>query len=442
MVQPALPGAPDAPIPGIPRPGELVADKYLIERVLGMGGMGVVLAARHRFLEQRFAIKLLLPDAAASSEAISRFMREAQAASSIRSEHVARIVDVGSLANGLPFMVMEFLDGQDLGQLLQRGPLPIQDAVDLVLQACEAIAQAHAQGVVHRDLKPANLFLSHRPNGERLIKVLDFGISKVTQGNSGIALTATSFAFGTPLYMSPEQIRSAKYVDPRTDIWALGVILHELIGGRPPFEGESLTALCAAITVDPPRPLRADRPDAPPELEAAIQHTLQKDVRARPGSVLEFATMIAPFGSPQGRFSLQQIERINVPTLPPLPRPSGPAIDPNSTHSSWETGRLPGRSTSRWLAAAVAGTLLAGVIGAFAAHRWLGPTTKPAAASSTAASAPLPPPTPPSASTSTVPATSATVLTSALSPPSGPPSGRPPSRPSPPKHGPVQTKRD
>ncbi|MDW8251155.1 MAG: serine/threonine-protein kinase, partial [Myxococcales bacterium] len=355
MVQPAPQASePGTLAAGIPRSGEVIAHKYQIERVLGIGGMGVVLSAIHLHLHQRVAIKMLLPEVASNPESLSRFMREAQAASSIRSEHVTQILDVGILEGpGLPYMVMEFLDGLDLGQYLQRHQrLSIPDAVDYVLQACEAIAYAHRLGVVHRDLKPANLFLTYRADGTPLIKVLDFGISKVTQAGNSVALTATSFAFGTPLYMSPEQVRSAKYVDPRTDIWAMGVILHELIAGRPPFEGETLTALCAAITADPPRPLRRDRPEAPAELEAAILHSLQKDPALRPSSILDFAAAIAPFGSTAAGQLLTSIERIGAVNVPTLPRASGPAVDPHGTHSSWETGRLPSSPSRRWIALA------------------------------------------------------------------------------------------
>jgi serine/threonine protein kinase len=425
MVQPAPQASEPGPLAsGIPRPGEVLAQKYQIERVLGIGGMGVVLSAMHLQLQQRVAIKLLLPEVASNKEAHTRFMREAQAASSIRSEHVAQILDVGTLEpHGLPYMVMEFLDGLDLGQYLhQRGRLSIQDAVDFVLQASEAIAYAHRLGVVHRDLKPANLFLTHRADATPLIKVLDFGISKVTQAGGGVALTATSFAFGTPLYMSPEQVRSAKYVDPRTDIWAMGVILHELIAGDPPFEGETLTALCAAITADAPRPLRRSRPEAPEALEAAILHALQKNPAARPPSILDFAASIAPFGSPAARALLGSIERIGAATTPHLPQRSGPAVDPHGTHSTWETGRLPSSPTRRWVALAIGATLGVGVLSALAVML-LRPGTPetsaavPSAASAQSGASAPPAPEPPPSASAPVAAASTPPVASAKQPP-------------------------
>jgi serine/threonine-protein kinase len=410
---------------GIPRPGEVLAHKYQIERVLGIGGMGVVLSAVHLHLQQRVAIKMLLPEVASNPEALSRFMREAQAASSIRSEHVAQILDVGTLEGpGLPYMVMEFLDGLDLGQYLQqRGRLSIQDAVDYVLQACEAIAYAHRLGVVHRDLKPANLFLTYRADGLPLIKVLDFGISKVTQAGGGVALTATSFAFGTPLYMSPEQVRSAKYVDPRTDIWAMGVILHELIAGRPPFEGETLTALCAAISADAPRPLRRDQPGAPEALEAAILRCLQKDPAGRHASILDFAEAIAPFGSAAAGALLGSIERIGSVTIPSLPRPSGPSVDIHGTHSSWETGRLPSSSSRRWIALAVGATLGVGLlaIGGVLLLRPPPAPEAPALAVSTPASAVASAPPPEAAPSASAPVASSSSPATPIKTPPRPP---------------------
>src|SRR5258706_2580107 len=204
------------------REGEILAGKYRVERVLGVGGMGVVVAATHIQLEERVAIKFLIKDALASGEAVARFAREARAAVKIKSEHVARVIDVGTLETGAPYMVMEYLEGGDLSQVLQsRGSLPMEEAVEYVLQACEAIAHAHVLGIVHRDLKPANLFLIRRPDGTNAIKVVDFGISKVMPGkgsSSDNAMTRTRAVMGSPLYMSPEQMTSTRDVDGRTDI--------------------------------------------------------------------------------------------------------------------------------------------------------------------------------------------------------------------------------
>ncbi|HEY3500068.1 MAG TPA: serine/threonine-protein kinase, partial [Polyangiaceae bacterium] len=216
------------------RPGQVLAGKYAVERVLGRGGMGVVVAAQHLQLFHHVAIKLMLPEVAANSEAVLRFVREARAVTRIKSEHVVRVSDVGTLDSGEPFMVMEYLEGADLGALLlQRGPLPIAEAAEYVLQACDAIAEAHALGIIHRDLKPPNLYLSRRADGSPVVKVLDFGISKA-QTAAGDAMTRTSALMGSPLYMSPEQMTSSRDVDPRSDIWSLGIILYKLVSGRLP----------------------------------------------------------------------------------------------------------------------------------------------------------------------------------------------------------------
>ena len=198
--------------------GEVVAGKYRVDRVLGTGGMGVVLAATQVDLDRRVAIKFLLPAALKNPEVVARFSREARSAAKIQSEHVARVIDVGVLPTGAPYMVMEYLDGSDLAQRISAGErLPLAEAVRYVLEACEALAEAHAAGIVHRDLKPANLFLARRPDRTSSVKVLDFGISKSPVGDGGI--TSTQAVMGSPLYMSPEQLVSAKRVDHRTDIW-------------------------------------------------------------------------------------------------------------------------------------------------------------------------------------------------------------------------------
>jgi len=268
----------------VPQPGDVLAGKYRVESVLGVGGMGVVLLVEHIELGQKMAIKLMTPGVIPDGQAVARFLREARSAAALQSEHVVRIFDVATLESGAPYMVMELLRGEDLSQvLLNVGRLEISDAVDYVLQACHAIAEAHATGVVHRDLKPSNLFLTRRSNGAPLVKVLDFGISKAMDASDGRSanLTATSAVMGSPLYMSPEQVRNAKQVDARADIWSLGVILHELLTGSPVFQADTLPAICAAIIADEPPALRSLRPDAPAELEAVVTRCLEKSVRSR-----------------------------------------------------------------------------------------------------------------------------------------------------------------
>ena len=247
--------------PRLPAIGDLVLGKYRVIRQVGEGGMGVVFEALHERLDQRVALKLLRPEASASPEVVARFAREARAAGKLGSRHTARILDIEE-HDGLPIMVMEFLHGCDLAVELERGgPLAIEQAVGYVLATCVAMAEAHSLGIVHRDLKPSNLFLSEE-SGERIVKVLDFGISKMVETHD-LHLTSTSGAMGTPLYMSPEQVRSAKKVDTRTDIWALGVILYELLTDSLPFYGENGTAVVAAIVADDPPPIREKRPDVP-----------------------------------------------------------------------------------------------------------------------------------------------------------------------------------
>jgi serine/threonine-protein kinase len=291
--------------------GDVLAGKYRVDRVLGVGGMGVVVAAHHLHLDEHVAIKFLLPQALANAEAVARFDREARAAVKIKSEHVARVIDVGKLENGAPYMVMEYLEGRDLSAwLTERGPLPVEQAVEFVLQACEAIAEAHAMGVVHRDLKPANLYCIRRPDGALSIKVLDFGISKATGPGGSMGMTKTQAVMGSPLYMSPEQMESSKGVDPRADIWALGVILFELVTGRVPFEGEAITELVLKIVTAQPPLLTGMVPGITPALDPIIQRCLAKNRDHRYATVAELANDLLPLGPPSARLSVERIANI------------------------------------------------------------------------------------------------------------------------------------
>ena len=297
-------------------PGSMLAGKYRVEHVLGRGAMGIVVQAHHLELDEPVAIKLLLPHSLSSPEAVARFEREARAAVKIKSEHVARVSDVGHLEGGLPYMVMELLRGADLGEvLLKSGPLSLPDAADYLLQACEAIAEAHKLGIVHRDLKPSNLFLTKRPDGAASVKVLDFGISKATtpMGSSpSHTMTQTSAAMGSPLYMSPEQLASARDVDMRADIWALGVVLFEFLTGRQPFAGDTLPQLCAAIISRPPIPIRSLRPDLPDGVERLIADCLEKERVARVANVAEFATRLVEFAPQRSRLSAERIVGLSL----------------------------------------------------------------------------------------------------------------------------------
>ena len=295
--------------------GDILAGKYQVERVLGVGGMGVVVAAKHLTLGERVAIKFLLPQALAREDVVKRFLQEGQAAARLKSEHVARVHDVGKLAEGAPFLVMEYLDGRDLGQVLRdQGPLSVESSVDYVLQACEALAEAHAIGIIHRDLKPSNLFLIKRLDGTPSIKLIDFGISKVTlpgaEGAEG-EMTATAVMMGSPLYMAPEQMASARDVDGRADIWSLGIILHTMLTGSPPFKAPTVMGVYELIVQGAP-PIRGVRADVPAGLEAVILKCLLKDRRQRYGNVGELADMLAEFGPPNSRITADRIKRIIV----------------------------------------------------------------------------------------------------------------------------------
>jgi serine/threonine-protein kinase len=294
----------------LPKPGEMVAGKYRVEKIIGKGGMGAVLAAHHELLGQNIAIKFLLGEIAQNPEAVQRFNNEARNAFKIQSEHVCRIMDVGE-HKGMPFMVMEYLRGGDLSQMVeQRGALPLGEAIDYVLQALEAIAQAHAQGIVHRDLKPANLFLHQRSDGSMIVKVLDFGIAKASNpfGEGGNhSLTSTKAMLGSPLYMSPEQLRSAKNVDARSDIWALGVILYELLTGTVPFNGETLGELFIAILEQPPIAINQRRPDVPAALNDVIMRCLMRGADQRFQNVAELAEALLPFAPARSTSSAERI---------------------------------------------------------------------------------------------------------------------------------------
>jgi serine/threonine-protein kinase len=283
-------------VPRLPEIGDVLSGKYRVVRVIGEGGMGVVYEGLHTRIEQRVAIKVLHPRMLKTGEFVQRFEREARASGRLKSRYTTRVLDVAETDDGLPYMVMELLIGHDLEtELAQRGRLPFPEAVEYLMQICAAMAEAHDLGIVHRDLKPANLMLCQSEEGERFVRVLDFGISKVLDGES--SMTKTSTALGTPLYMSPEQVRSPRSVDARADIWSLGVIAYEMLAGRRPFEGENATATIAAIVTDEPPPLQGLCSDLPQELTTAIHKALEKPLANRFVDVRAFAAAIAPFGT-------------------------------------------------------------------------------------------------------------------------------------------------
>jgi serine/threonine protein kinase len=347
-------------------PGDIIGGKYQVTELLGVGGVGFVVAAIHMELGEKVALKFLQPDMLDNTQVVGRFSQEALASVKIKSEHVARVFDVGTLPDGAPFIVIEHLEGKDLDDILrQYGPMPIKRAVDYVMQACEALANAHACGVVHRDIKPENLFLTRRAQGMDVIKVLDFGISKVALTGTAIEprvpLVKTMLPVGSPLYMSPEQVRASQDIDSRTDIWSVGCVLYELLGGHAAFDAPSITEVSARILEQEPTPLRSLRPDVPSELEAIIQRCLEKDPDQRYQNVAELALALYPFGPRRARisaercclllnvgetsfseFELPSISLVAPSFVTPLPLP-----DESGSAHSWPTLNLKHRPPSK-----------------------------------------------------------------------------------------------
>jgi serine/threonine-protein kinase len=416
-----------------------------VEKVLGIGGMGVVVAATHLQLDTKVALKFLLPAMLGNQDVVARFARESRAAARIQSEHVARVLDVGTLEGGTPYTVMEFLEGEDLAAWIARpSPLPTEQAVDFVLQGCVGVASAHGIGVVHRDLKPANLFCIRGNDGQFVIKVLDFGISKVTDfggSQSGMSGTKTATVMGSPFYMSPEQMVSAKEVDAQTDIWALGVVLYELLTKARPFAGESLPEIAIKVATASFAPVANFRGDVPLGLEAVILKCLEKDKRRRYGDIAELALALAAFSSQQSRPSIDRIVRIvgasrlsagvsvparssvlegpgrvdTITSFEPESRSAAPVgtMAPSATTAPGARGRRPGR-----VAAAIIGVL--GVLSLAAGITWkmrgkteLGRTDLSTTTASTASSslAPATSPVAPSEPTEPPAATGATEIT-------------------------------
>jgi len=320
--------------------GEIIADKYEFVGLLGSGGVAYVVSALHLELGEMVALKFLRPESLEYEDVVARFASEARAVARIKSEHVAHVYDVGTLPDGAPFIVMEYLEGKDLADILaERRRLPVEVAVDYVLQACEALACAHAGGIVHRDIKPENLFLSQHAGSAEVIKVLDFGISKSAMaavGGNGRKSAKTMLPMGTPGYMSPEQIRACGTVDARTDIWALGCVLSELITGATAFDAPTQVQLGALILEREPVPLRSLMPEAPAELEAIVARCLMKNPEDRFEDVAELAVALYPFGPRRSRISAERCNQVlrgqgallDVQSVPP---PSGNTSVPVSS---------------------------------------------------------------------------------------------------------------
>ena len=415
----------------LPEPGDVLAGKFRVERLLGVGGMGVVVCAHHLQLDERVALKFLRPEALTNPEAVARFDREARAAVKIKSEHVARVTDVGRLESGAPYMVMEYLEGRDMSAwLAERGALPVEQAVEFVLQACEAIADAHALGIIHRDLKPSNLFCIVRSDGMPAVKVLDFGISKLTglsASGPDMGMTRTQSLMGSPLYMSPEQMQASKGVDARTDIWALGVILFELVTGRTPFNGEGIPDLVLNIVNGPTPSVRSVRPAMPIALEQVVQRCLEKDRANRYANVAELATALADLAPKRALASVEKIARIiqNAGLARPALAVSQPVLHvgptPAGTISGWGQTAPGGRGKATAVVGLIAGMALLSIVAVVVvvksrAHAAAGGGTTivaapPGSASATAtavaaqAAAAAPAPSPPVATAEAAPVT-------------------------------------
>jgi serine/threonine-protein kinase len=405
--------------------GEVLGGKYRVSRVVGEGGMGVVVEATHVQLDERVALKFLRPEMLATPDVVARFDREARAAVKLKSDHVARVMDVGKTPAGVPYMVMEYLEGKDLGETLaEQGPLPVPQAVEYIIQACEGIGEAHARGIVHRDVKPENLFLVKRDDGWRSVKVLDFGISKaVLVGPSGVDPNSkdTAAIMGSPHYMSPEQLRSTKTVDHRADVWSLGVVLFELLAGTMPFdENLEFTELVANILEVPHRRLRDLRGDAPIMLEAVVDRALEKDRNRRYQSTADLAVALLPFAPKRARATAERVTSItkaagltdpsfqvppsdmpppgpdpmNLPTMAPPRVPNvTPAQSPMTTSNPSISGAvdammMPPKRRVPIVALAAAGVALVSLI-AVTAYT-LGHTSDAKASASATASAPIP----------------------------------------------------
>jgi len=387
------------------KPGEYLADgKYLVDAVIGVGGMGVVVQATHAHLAQKVAIKFMLPKALENEEAVQRFLLEARSAAALKSEHVARVLDVGTLETGAPYIVMEFLQGITLDHYLEQGnTLSIEEAVEYTVHACEAVAEAHSHKIAHRDIKLSNLFLTVANDKRPMVKVIDFGLSK-TLGTDSKKLTRDFSLMGTPAYMSPEQLKAKGDVDERTDIWSLGVCLYELLTARVPFEAASVAEVCANVLNKPPVPPTTYR-DIPDGLVAVINRCLQKDPNQRFATIAELAAALDPYLPANATGSAERIHRVQSEHVTAPRFVSQPIADPSAigrgTVSTWGGDGLgelvqPRQSMRGWIALfAVAALVAIGLI-AFAvikraelrAAAAAAPPDPPSAIPSTVASAP------------------------------------------------------
>lgn len=321
-----------------PAAGEVIDGKYRIERMLGEGGMGAVAAATHLLLRAPVALKFISPDVIRLPGVVDRFMNEGAVAMRIDSEHVVRILDIGRLSNGLPFLVMEYMDGCDLGDLLEREAagtgFAVPRAIHFVLQILRGLHAAHSAGVVHRDLKPSNCFLIARDDEPEFVKLLDFGISKnVSEGNTDQKLTQTNTGLGTPLYMSPEQARNARDANARSDLYSVAAILYELLTGRTPYDADSPNDLLFKLFTSEPDPIQGVRPDIPDDLAKLIHRGLSKTPEDRPQNAAEFADLLVPFADDRSAALIARMRATATARLSSLPAESRAMPPPGSRRS-------------------------------------------------------------------------------------------------------------
>ncbi len=424
-------------IEALVRPGATFDGKYKVVRELGRGGMGAVLEAEHLGLGSRVAVKVMLPSLADDAALVERFLREARSTARISSDHVAKVLDVASLADGTPYLVMELLHGENMGAYIDRGAATDAESYLLLLQVCDGLAHAHAAGLVHRDLKPENVFIVRRRSGEPCAKILDFGIAKdVAQGAS---MTQTSEAFGSPSYMSPEQIKSSRSVDARSDVWALGVVAFELFSKNLPFPGRTVFEVGARVIGEPPLSLASLRPDLPAPVVAAVMACLEKAPESRTPDVACFAEAIAPFvpGGPGFVAGVREALMSSRPSPPRAPLPPSEtesvaraATPEQDTQLTVTTGRDHALGGKRGAAVALGSLGLAVVVFGFALRARLRPEHAPtnapvtfASAASTASDEPKPSPLAPSTSSApALGAPSSPVSAASVVVPAAPPS--------------------
>lgn len=392
--------------------GQVLADRYRIERVVGEGGMGVVVLATHLILDQRVALKFLRREVMADAGAVERFVSEARAAAQVQADSVVRVHDVAALDDGTPYIVMEFIDGADLGTILDpRGALTVEEAITYAFHACQALVETHEAGIVHGDLKPENLIVTRAGDGGR-VKLLDFGLSKAVQ-ESGVR--SSRISGGTPAYMAPEQ-HEGRPADERTDIWAMGVVLYELLAGAPPFGVGDPSAIAARARGESPAPIV--RPDVPIPLQSIVRRCLEKSPAHRFATARELAAALEPLLPPET--ARHRIVRSALTSVPAT-----------NTSRTAVTMLQPARRKRERVVAVVASVALAASVAAIVL--WLVPQPSTRGAAATAASSssvttavlPIPlgateTPAPPSAVSPPIPAATASADEAAESVPPAP----------------------